>query len=315
MRSLLIIFLVFLSGPWSILAQNDTSDIVLKKPMLNGHSFNSVYTTKSAFIKTYLDAELGIGSTGFLTLPGLKIGDVEILGFTGSVAFATANVSYQQKINDWLAFNLALNVGGRLGTSISTILVDGVNTFSGGSLGWVFRIVKRQKLQMTGDLFVKNLSGSFINILGYVNDIIDSVPHPSVIKNIPVLNVGIGTQGAWAINETWGVQFGADLSYGESFNRGQNNLFSSFNLTGDMDLMPRHNIPLGFALGYMLTSNPEKTYLEFIYTSVFSGKIAYTGSSDFELGLQFIMNKVQLSTQVKKRPMILKAQIDFKLYF
>ncbi len=315
MRRKISIFILFLAGFGFVFAQNDTSKIVLKKPMLNGHSFCSFNTTNSAFIKTYLDATMGIGSTGLIELPGIPIGDNEILAFKGKVAFMNVQVKYQQKFNDWLALYATMSIGGRLGTSISTILVDGVNTYNGGSIGWLFRVVKKQKFQMTGNLFVKNLGGNFINLIGYINDIIDDVPNPEVVKYVPVLNAGIGVQGSYAFNETFGLQFSTDISYGESFNRGESDVFSSFSLVGDMDLMPRHQIPVGFGLGYTITSNPETTYLNFIYTNIFSAKFAYTGSSDFEIGLQFTLNTVEVSSSLDKNPMLFKTQLGLRFYF
>ncbi len=315
MRRRISILILLLAGFGFVFAQNDTSKIIFKKPMLNGHSFSPFNITKSAFIKTYLDATMSLGSTGEIQLPGIMIGDNEILAFSGKVAFVDIQINYQQKFNDWLALYATINIGGRLGTSLSTILVDGVNTFSGGNVGWLFRVLKKQKFQMTGNLFVKNLGGNFINLIGYVNDVIDGVPNPQVVKYVPVLNVGIGAQGAYAFNEVFGLQFSTDVSYGESFNRGTNDIFSSFSLVGDMDLMPRHQIPVGFGLGYAITSNPESTYLKFIYTNIYSFKIAYTGSSDFELGFQFVYNRVQVSSSIEKNPMLFKAQLGFRFYF
>jgi len=315
MKRLILILSVFLCVYGSVIAQNDTTKIVLKKSMLNGHIFNSINTSKSAFINTYLNTEIGIGNTGNIDLPGIKIGDHEVFSFNGSVTFITTNIDYRQKINDWLVLRLAMSVGGRIGSNMSTILVDGLNTFSGGSVGWDFRLVQKQKFQMAGSIFVKNINGSFIDIAGYVRDVIDDNPFAEAVKNIPVLTTGIGAQGAYAFNKTYGLQFGADFSYGESFTRNENSLFSSFNISGDMDLMPKKRIPLGFAVGYEISSNPEDTYLEFIYTNIYSGKIAYTGSSDFDLGLQFITNRVKLSDGIKEDPMIFKTQLDFKFYF
>ncbi len=315
MRRFFIILSVFIGVCGSIFAQNDTTKIVLKKSMLNGHIFNSVNTSKSAFINTYLNTEIGIGNTGNLDLPGINIGDHEIFSFTGSVAFITTNIDYRQKINDWLALRLAIAVGGRIGSNMSTILVDGLNTFVGSSVGWDFRLLQQQKFQMAGSVFVKNTNGSFIDIAGYVRDIIDDNPFADAVKNIPVLTTGMGTQGAYAFNKTYGLQFGADFSYGESFVRNEKSFFSSFNISGDMDLMPKKRIPLGFAVGYEISSNPEDTYLEFIYTNIYSAKIAYTGSSDFDLGLKFITHRVKLSDKIKKDPMIVKTQLDFKFYF
>jgi len=315
MKRFIIILSVFLSVYGSIFAQNDTTKIVLKKSMLNGHIFTSINTSKSAFINTYLNTEIGIGNTGNLDLPGINIGDHEIFSFTGSVTFITTNIDYRQKINDWLVLRLAMSVGGRIGSNMSTILVDGLNSFVGSSIGWDFRLIQKQKFQMAGSVFVKNTAGSFIDIAGYVRDIIDDNPFAEAVKKVPVLTVGIGGQGAYAFNKMYGLQFGADLSYGESFVRNDKSFFSSFNISGDMDLMQKKHIPLGFAVGYEISSNPEDTYLEFIYTNIYSAKIAYTGSSDFDLGLQFITHKVVLSDGIESNSMIVKTQLDFKFYF
>ena len=315
MRTFFITIFIFLGVGTSLFAQNDSIKIVSKKTRLNGHYFTSVNTSKSAFINTYFGSESGMGNTGTLDLPGIKLGDNEIFAFTGSVNFFTFNINYRQKFNDWLALRLSMSVGGRIGSNMSTILVDGLNTFEGGSIGWDFSLIRQQKFQMSGNVFLKNINGSFIDIAGYVKDIINEVPYARAVKNIPVLTVGIGGQGAYAFNETYGLQFGLDFSYGESFDRNEQSMYSSFNISGDMDLMPRKRVPLGFALGYMISSNPEDTYLEFIYTNIFSAKIAYTGSSSFDLGLQFITNRVQLSDAIDEFPMIFKSQIDFKFYF
>ena len=315
MRRRISILILFLLSFGFVVAQNDTAKIILMKPMLNGHSFINFNTTKSAFIKTYMNTEMGLGSTGEINLPGFMIDDTEILAFSGEVLFMNLYLEYQQKINDWLALYAKMYLGGRLGTSISTILVDGINSFKGGNIGWLFRVVNKQKFQMTGNLFVRNSEGNFINIIGYVNDIIDSVPNPEVVKYIPILNFGAGLQGAFAFNETFGLQFNADISYGESFKRGTSDIFSSFSLFGDMDLMPRHQIPMGFALGYGISSIPETTYMEFIYTNIYSAQIAYTGSSDFELGFQLIFNRVQINSLEDEKPMLTKAQFNLRFYF
>ena len=315
MRKIILIVLLFTTGLITVSAQNDTTKIVLKKSMLNGHIFTSINTSKSAFINTYLNAELGVGNTGTLDLPGINIGDLELLSFTGSVNFVTVNIDYRQKINDWMALRLGMSLGGRIGSNMSTILVDGLNTYNGGSIGWDFRLVEQQKFQMSGSIFVRNIDGSFIDITGYIKDIINDIPFAEVVRNIPVLTTGVGFQGAYAFNSAYGLQFGADYSYGESFDRNKQSFYTSVNISGDLDLMPRKRIPLGFAAGYKLSSNPEDTFLEFIYTSIFSGKIAYTGSSDFDLGLQVVVNKVKLAESIEKDPFVLKTQLDFKFYF
>ena len=296
-------------------AQIDTSDCRYKKPMLNDHPFHLSEGARSPFIKTYLAGTIGLGSTGNMIVPGLSVGDNIILEFSGELMFVNGGLDYRQKVNDWLAFFLSYELMGRVGTDVSMVLVDGLNSLSGGDIGWLFRLYHDDKFQLSGSLSLQNMSGSFFDIIGYINDVLDSVPNPQATKNIPVMNGGVGFKGAWAPNETFGLLFATDFLYGESFSRGVKDFFMGLSLTGDVDFNPRYEVPVGLNFGYTYSSKPEHTMLEFHSTNILHLRIAYTGSCDYNVGLQFTFYKYELANIEKRRPWVRNTSLGFRLYF
>ena len=83
---------------------------------------------------------------------------------------------------------------------------------------------------------------------------------------------------------------------------------------GDLDFNPKRNIPLGLGLGYTISSAPDIVMNEGGSSNLFLGRIGYTGSDDFELGLQFTYYDLDLS-RVQGRSYITKAMLSFKFYF
>ncbi len=299
----------------SVSAQLDTSRNIYRKPMLGGHAFHMNDQAKSPFIKTYLAGSIGMGNTGTMYFSGYIVGDKVILDFSGQLMFFNAGLEYQQRVNDWLAIYFNYGLVGRVGSDVSTILVDGLNSLSGGSIGWLIRLYHNDRFQLSGTLYLQNLSGSFVDIVGYINDLLDSVPNPEITKNIPVMNGGVGLKGAWAASQTIGVLFETDFLYGESFVRGVNSFFTGISLSGDVDFNPRYQVPVGLNFGYAFSSRPENTLLEFDHTNIFHLRIGYTGSSDFDVGLQFSFYRYELTNIEERRPWVKNTSLGFRLYF
>ncbi len=296
-------------------AQTDTAACRYKKPMLNDHPFHISDAARSPFIKTYLAGAIGMGSTGDMSLPGLQVGDKTILQFTGELLFLNGGLDYRQKVNDWLAFFVSYELVGRVGDDIDMMLVDGLNSLSGGDVGWLFRLYHNDKFLLSGTLFLQNMSGSFFDIVGYINDLLDSVPNPQATKNIPVMNGGLGLKGAWAPNQTFGLLFETNFLYGESFARGVKDFFMGLTVSGDVDFNPRYKVPVGINFGYTYSSEPKNTLLEFDNTNILHLRIAYTGSCDYNVGLQFSFFKYELANIEKRRPWVTNTSLGFRLYF
>lgn len=314
MKKLIYLFTILFIGSGSLSAQSSEPRAEPKVPMLNGHVFPSSSYVRSSFINTSVQADLGFGITSIITTPGKEIGDYEILSFKGQLMFFDLDAYYQQRFTPWLAMFISLKVAGRVGTDMSTIVADGVNTMAGGDIGWLIRIAQTDKLYLSGAVSLTNIRGNFINVSTYLEEIINGEPYPSVTKTIPSLVGALGLRGAYAFNPSYGLQANVIGGYGESLERGNSKGYFSIGLLGDLDFNPRRQVPVGLSLGYTLSSAPAIVMKDGGAASLFIGKIAYTGSDDFELGLQFTYYNIALSSMDEK-PSVTKAMLSFKFYF
>lgn len=256
MKKHLHIFII-LSICWNAAAAQSTdSEVREKYPALNGHRFSSTSYMNSSFITTHLQADIGYGTTSLLEIPGLQIDEYELFSFTGKVMYLDLDIQYQQGFTPWLALYATIKMAGRLGTDMSTILVDGVNTLSGGTIGWLVRVMNTQKFNMAASVQLSRIDGSFINVPEFIEEVIDNEPYPSVRKNVPSLTAGVGLRGAYAFSPSFGLQFNGDYFYGESFQRGNTRGYIALGVLGDVDFNPKREVPIGLSLGYMLSSSP-----------------------------------------------------------
>ena len=285
-----------------------------KKNRLNGHAFLDYARFDSPFIATNLKISVGTGRTSVITIPSMEINGFTTPAINGSIMFAEASLSYQQRFTPWLSLNFHTVTIGRFGTDAFSLLFDGVNTIYGGSIGWQIRMFQSTKLILSSTIFVENYSGSFINVRQFVNDIIDSVPDASIIKNIPALTGGINVKGAYAFNETFAMQAEMQLDYGETYVREKERFTFKTSVLGEADFYPKHHLPLGIGLGYSLFSTQETSMENGDYISLGIFKMAYTGSPDYDLGLEYMTYKLKLNKQIKN-PFVSLFVFSFRFYF
>ncbi len=314
MRNLLALVYLFMALLVSAEGQPGEAIPGKKVPVLYGHTFPTVGGFRSPFVNTSLEANLGFGNTSLLKIKGIDLGDYEILSFEGKLLFYNMRVNYTQRFTPWLSLHVSMNAAGRVGTNMSTIMADGVNTLSGGTIGWLVRIMERERFYMSGSLSVNNMTGNLINVADYFRDLINNVPNPTVTKRIPAMAVSAGIQGAYAFSPTFGLQFMTEYAYGESFERKKNQGYFIAGINGDADLNPRYRVPLGFALGYTLTSAPEIVFGEGGASNLATLKLGYTGSDDFELGLQYTFYDVKIRS-VEDKPYVSKIVLLLRFFF
>ena len=298
----------------SAYGQSDSLKTVKKIPSLNGHSFVSFNQFRTSFIRSNLFANMGFGVTSTLKIPGFVINDQELLTFEGKLFFFDLDVRYQQRFRPWLAMYVSFKMAGRIGSDISTILVDGVNTISGGGIGWLIRIHEWGKFNLSGSIGINNLKGNFINVTKYFEDLINEIPNPQIINSIPATSVGIGIYGAYGINPTIGLQFQSEFIYGESFVRGDSKGFFNGGVVVDIDFNPKYRVPVNIGLGYDLSSEPSVVMESGEVTNSFMARIAYSGAQDFELGAQMNYYDIVIDN-LDRKPFVTKIVLSFKFYF
>lgn len=314
MKNIISIALILLICVIEGQAQTDAPIEKQKIPKLNGHFFPTMGYFNSPFISTNLATNVGFGQTSRLTIPGIIIDDYEILSFEGQIIFVDLQVQYQQRFTPWLAMFFSTKLAGRVGSDMSTIMADGLNTLSGGDIGWLIRVTESDKFYLSASIGVEHLSGTFINVTEYFQEIINNNPYPSLVKKVPATLLGIGFRGAYAFNSMYGIQFNVKGSYGESLQREETQAYFSGGFVADVDFYPKKNVPIGLALGYSFTTAPEIVMKEGESSNLILGKIGYTGSDDFELGLQFTFYNIELEN-VRENPFITKMLLILKFYF
>ena len=63
-----------------------------KIPVVNEHSFPTLVSVPDAFINTSFRANIGIGQTSKLKIPGIRIGEYELFTFEGRLMFVNLQV-------------------------------------------------------------------------------------------------------------------------------------------------------------------------------------------------------------------------------
>ena len=314
MKQFILFLIVVLLGFNSTIAQNKARIIEQKTPAINGHKFLSTNQLRSPIISTNLETNVGFGTTSVIKIPGIDIGDQNVFSFQGRIFYVDFNLEYQQKFTSWLSLLISIKMAGRLGSDVSTMIADGVNTVSGGNIGWLIKLKETEKFYLSGSIRASNITGSFINVGEYLQDVLSGNPYPSLSKKTPASTVGVGIRGAYAFNPIYGLQFNTEVFHGESLHRETTGTYYKFSLLGDVDFNESHDVPIALALGYSLSSTPEVSMDNNGFSSLYEGKIGYSGSSDFELGAQFTFYKIDLTT-VESTTAISKIMLGLKFYF
>ncbi|MCJ7716360.1 MAG: hypothetical protein MUO54_07550, partial [Anaerolineales bacterium] len=180
-------------------AQSDT----LKNPMVGDHVFTPITYSKLPLINTHFSTHTGIGGTSGLVS---NLGDLPVKGLSGEVTFIEMGFSYQQRVRNWLAAYMDLNVSARVGTELQSILTQGFSAITSFDIGWHIRISEGKKSMLTGIIELQNHKGSFTNVLGFVEDILNDHPNPSLSETVPLLVFATGLRFAYGLNETIGFK-------------------------------------------------------------------------------------------------------------
>ncbi len=308
-RYLLIILFLLFAG-MNVSAQAETS----KKITIGNHGFTPITYSPLPSTNTYINTLAGFGQTvnlfHYVTLPE----DLGIIGIKGEVTFVDVYFGYQQRIRDWLAAYIQLGLSARLGTEVHSILAQGINSVTNFQIGWHFKMLEGDKYALSAFLELQNNNGSFINVLGFIKDVINDHPDPKIKQSIPVLTVGSGLRFAYGFNEFIGMSATTDLSYGETYIRGKNGLAFTAGAGVDLDFYPRYSVPVGLIVHYNITSQPELVYVNGRAAHILKAKIAYTKARDFSLGLEYAIMKVPLSN-AENDPIVYTFVLASRFYF
>ena len=259
------------------------------RPTLGGHQFVPTDLIPDAFVRTYVRNSLGYAQASSVDYPDLVIRGDTLLALDGSLAYAILGFEYQHKVRDWIAVRVAVGLRSRLGTQLSSLVSEGVTLTGGYEFGWLARIRQTARTALCGSLAVTRLNLTVIDVNQFVEDIVDGVPDPSLIDDVPTVRSIGGLRFAWAASHAVGVTALAEGSYGESTARDETDSWEyALGASVDFDARAALHVPLGVALAYRLTSLPEVSRAGGSTASETVLRLAYNGERDFVIALDVL---------------------------
>ena len=292
----------------------EAQEVQGQKPELNGHTFVPMSTLNTSFNNTSFTLPIGVGSTSnFNFTPSVPELDT-LLGLNGEVLFAVLGFRYNQKVQDWISFYFNLGLTARLGTDFESLLSQGFNTVINFELGSMIKVYQTRKTRLAFSVGVQNYDANFVDISGFVQDVINGKSDPKIVRQIPALTTSGGLHFAWGINDLFGVRAQGIYAYGETFTRGRTDGFYSVEAGVDVNFYQRYKVPLGVAFTYSITTEPEIVYVDNESARMYFFKIAYTGRKDFDIGIEGGTMIIPFEN-VEKKPSVKMASLTMSYFF
>lgn len=285
-----------------------------KFPRLGEHRFIPNNLTSDPFIRTYVRNSLGMGKAVDLYIPVLEIDGIPVVGLKGDLMNAILEFEYQQAVKDWVAFLAQIRVFGRLGTGTEALLAQGVTASIGYEFGWMFRLSEGDKTALSGTLNIWNTNSTIVDLLGYVNGVIDGTNEP-LVRKTPLTRGGAGLRYAWAASELVGFNFSGETGLGESIDRSEaEKFFFQLGVAADFDLKAKTSVPLGIVLAYQGDTFPEGGEDLADFLNKFLLRVAFTGTTDFLISLDFsyAWYKPEITGEVVK---LASTLVNLRYYF
>jgi len=183
---------------------------------------------------------------------------------------------------------------------------------TGFEFGWLIRLFERERTALSLDFNLSDRSFTGINIVKFVEDIVDGVP-ASLVQNTPSARSSAGLRYAWSVSPLLGALARAEGGYGESIDRSRGDVwFYSLSGSLDFDLRTKTSVPMGIAVGYVFDSFPELS--DDIAKGVHSAflRFSYLGRDDFLLSLDFSSDSIPLT---RDRPTLDGATVTISLRY
>jgi hypothetical protein len=272
-----------------------TLELGANAPVLGPHRFSPISTLKHPFMKTFVRSTLGGGRADDVDLGTLVVGNDTLVDFQGDLLFLLLQFEYQHAVKDWIAARVEVDVAGRLGTDLGSLVADGVRTSVGYEFGWLLRLFRSDRVLLAGDLFLTNQSFTVIDLQRFADDILAGDP-AALVRSSPAVRGGGGVRLGWGVSRLFGLTAVSEFGYGESPLQGQANQWTfGTGVTGDFDLNAVTPVPFGISLGARIDRYPrigDNTDDALISTAL---TIAYNGHRDFLIGIASRVERFRLT--------------------
>jgi hypothetical protein len=288
-------------------------------PRLGAHTFVPNNFIPGPFIRSYVRNGTGGGATNSVSAPAVTLPDSTVItGLQTQVAMVAIDFEWQHAMKDWVAMRGRFEVFGRLGSSTSSLLSEGITGVGEYELGWMFKLAQTEKHALSLDLYMQRSQGNFVKILDWLDRIIEDgglEPGNSIVRSRDSLR-GIGAvQYAYAYNALLGFAVHGSLGYGEKLDRnGDNDFIYAMRGGLSINLHDTTTVPFGFYVGFGIsdwTKGGERLRGQVSDVAV---RINYMGFDDFVAGIEIDSKSVPV-TGIEDRVRSTTGMLTLRYYY
>lgn len=293
-------------------AQQNQDDF--KIPVLNGHRMLTLEESKAPFTNTNFGINLGFGSTADFSSLSFIIEDSVIASVDNQLSYLDLDIDYKHQIKDWIAMYFSFSFNMRLGEDVQTLVLSGFDRVVTSETGWIFKIRESRKDLLSGNIWIRNTQASYLDIPGFVRDMVAGKDYLTVSKDVPVFVSGFGLLYAHGFSKLIGLSVEGQLVYGETLVRGEEQFQYSIGGAIDFDLRHKIKAPISVAIGGKINTISDIFSRDSSLLSTFNAKISYVGSKDFNFGIEYYDGYTPVDNN-NKRVRLTGAGFNVNLFF
>ena len=296
----------------------DTGRVVTKGPRLGKHLFSPLAGVQLPFIRTTTTLNVGAATSFGLQLPIIEVDGQPIYASVGELAVVGFTARHEQAIKSWMSFYVELQLTGRLGTNITSLIGQGINTATGFDLGWNVRVLENDRWSIITGLGLEDGSFTTIDIQRWAQGIIDSgkvTASNQLFDTKPALKLTWTSSVAHTFNEALGMYGNLTVGAGEPKTRNANyNLLLDALVALSVDWNHVIEIPIGTTVGVEYRENPGISSADEGAYKNFYLRLGYTGEDAFGLGVQLGYLLAPIGGAVEQVGFV-AGTLDMRFYF
>lgn len=275
-----------------------------------GHLFIPTRLVPDPFISTSFSTGTGAGSAVNLVVPLYNVQGEKIAETSSNIAFMQLDFEYQQMVHRRVAVHAGLNGGGRLGTTTSSVLAEGVSALFGYGIGTVVNLTRKPTWQVAATLDVRGNTLYGVSPLDFARALRQAIAADDTSRALAaedsLLSDGNsarflgGVRGAYTPAPWIGFTAFLETGLGRKFKEEDDRVgVTNLGVAASFDLNPLKRIPIGLVGGFRNESLSEKND-DVGSAQAFCLSVFYTGRRFFALGLESTWSQIHQAQTDKK---------------
>jgi hypothetical protein len=265
-----------------------------QNPTIASHTFVPNTLVEGPFLATHFRSMVGLANAfGYSILTVPTPGDT-VISIDGKMTWVLVEFAHRQKVSSWLSLEGSLTGGARVGTNTASAIADGVSVITSVEAGGLARVVETERVTASASLDARWSGLTLLNIVGFVEEIIDSVESGGPIDSISLssnsgaLQMRGGFRLAYAPAPVVGFTFLSEVGVGQDYAEIEEAALDlTLGATVSFNLHSIEKAPLGFVAGYRFSTFSDRSETSDGQSHIGVVGVSYVGKGDFTVGVEF----------------------------